>query len=120
MTAPTISAGNVAHALVRAASRLISTPGLPRSWGRLPACGPIVKRSIRAQPGHLNRHASQVAEKVFRTPERTKIGGSKMYPRGSANAYSASNCVANFPRRSRRTFSATWSACGQTRSKEAQ
>jgi hypothetical protein len=50
-------------------------------------------------------HAYQAAEKVFRMPERARIGGSKMYPRGSANAFSASNCVAIFSRRSWRTFS---------------
>jgi hypothetical protein len=38
----------------------------------------------------------QAAEKVFRAPEMAKFGGSKMYPFGSAIAYSASNRVGNF------------------------
>jgi hypothetical protein len=41
-------------------------------------------------------HASQAAEKVFRAREMAKFGGSKMYPRGSPNAYSASNRVRDF------------------------
>jgi hypothetical protein len=44
----------------------------------------------------LNRHASQAAEKVSRAREMAKFGGSKMYPHGSAIAYSASNRVGNF------------------------
>jgi hypothetical protein len=69
MTAPTISAGNMAHALVRAASRLISTP----------ACGPIVNRSIRAQPGHLNRHASACGQ-ALATLYRAATTGSDQGP----------------------------------------
>jgi len=41
-------------------------------------------------------HADQAAEKVLWTPEMAKVWGSKMYPRGPAIAYSASNRVGNF------------------------
>jgi hypothetical protein len=40
-------------------------PNPTSPWGRLPTCGPIVNRSIRAQPGHLLRIPPQ--EPYYRT-----------------------------------------------------
>jgi hypothetical protein len=51
---------------------------------------------MAAQFRHGTAMRDQAAEKVFRAREMAKFGGSKLYPRGSPNAYTASNRVRDF------------------------